>query len=44
MQADEVGVFEIFGGDLPVWHHTVTVKAKRIGDFPTNLTDGCRIV
>jgi len=32
MQADEVGVFEIFGGDLPVWHHTVTVKAKRIGD------------
>ncbi|WMT40505.1 hypothetical protein RE628_25490 [Paenibacillus sp. D2_2] len=22
----------MFGGGLPVWHHTVTVKAKRIGD------------
>jgi len=32
MQADEVEVFEMFGGGLPVWHHTVTVKAKRIGD------------
>ncbi|MFD1266228.1 hypothetical protein ACFQ3Y_02100 [Paenibacillus motobuensis] len=32
MQADEVEVFEMFGGDLSVWHHTVTVKAKRTGD------------
>ncbi|MNE51725.1 hypothetical protein D3C80_1463640 [compost metagenome] len=32
MQADEVEVFELFGGDLPVKHHIVTIRAKGMGD------------
>ncbi|WP_059049030.1 hypothetical protein [Paenibacillus senegalimassiliensis] len=32
MEADEVEVFEMFGGGLPVSHHTVTVWAKGMGD------------
>lgn len=32
MQADEVEVFELFGGGLPVPHRTVTARAKGMGD------------
>lgn len=31
-QADEVEVFELFGGGLPVIHHIVTVRTKGMGD------------
>ncbi len=32
MQADEVEVFGLFGGGLPVSHRTVTARAKGMGD------------
>ncbi|RCX16400.1 hypothetical protein DFP94_11220 [Fontibacillus phaseoli] len=32
MQADEVEVFEMFGGGLPVPHRTVTERTKGMGD------------
>ncbi|WP_410772129.1 hypothetical protein [Fontibacillus sp. BL9] len=32
MQADEVEVFELFGGGLPVPHRTVTARTKGMGD------------
>lgn len=31
-EADEVEVFELFGGGLPVMHRTVTARAKGMGD------------
>lgn len=32
MEADEVEVFGMFGGGLPVFHRTVTAMAKGMGD------------
>ncbi|MFD0961078.1 hypothetical protein [Paenibacillus chungangensis] len=42
-EADEVKVFEVFGGDLPVmgWP-TESRYAKRLGDRSHKRTAGCR--
>lgn len=33
----------MFGGDLPVSHHTVNQAAKGMGDHSYKLSEGCQI-